>query len=448
MKISVNFNKTVGKIKPMHAAGQPPIIGMNTGYFHYMTEAGMPQSRLHDVGGCYARNHFVDIPNIFRDFSADVDDPASYTFEFTDVLIKGLVDAGVEPYFRLGVTIENFRLVKRFTTYPPEDFEKWAKICEHIIMHYNEGWADGFEYGIKYWEIWNEPDDELLPEDSSMWCGTPEQYFELYDVTAKRLKAHFGDSIKVGGYAVTGVYEFERDEEFEGLQSPATDQQGHRIEFIHGFFRYIKEHNSPIDFFSWHSYRGVERTREFARYYDRILEKYGYSHLERHLNEWNLCWAIPGVGESDKDNPRYAPNTLSMMLSMQHEPVDILHYYDTRIGASCCGGLFNAETRKPNNTYFTFHMFNSLYKLGDEVECKSDDGEIYALAATNGKRCALVIANTKCEDVELDLSLSGADGLEAEILRIDGVYRYTPTGAKLGETLPIPANGCVEIRFL
>ncbi|MBI4578450.1 MAG: hypothetical protein HY718_02035 [Planctomycetes bacterium] len=38
-----------------------------------------------------------------------------------------------------------------------KDFAKWAKICVNIIRHYNEGWADGFHYNIRYWEIWNEP---------------------------------------------------------------------------------------------------------------------------------------------------------------------------------------------------------------------------------------------------------------------------------------------------
>ena len=39
---------------------------------------------------------------------ADENDPKSYRFAFTDALVKALVDNGVEPFFRLGVTIENF----------------------------------------------------------------------------------------------------------------------------------------------------------------------------------------------------------------------------------------------------------------------------------------------------------------------------------------------------
>ena len=447
MNLKVNFNNHLGRIKSMHAVGQPPMLGIDTGYFHYLTEAGIPQSRLHDVGGFVTGDKFVDIPNIFRDFSKDENDPSSYSFEFTDILIKALLDAGVEPYFRLGVTIENFRYVKRFTTYPPSDPEKWARICEHIIMHYNEGWADGYEYGIKYWEIWNEPDDCIDPEKSSMWCGSKEDYYNLYDVTSRLLKGHFGDTIKIGGYATTGVYEHARDTDLNGLATKSTTDQDHRIEFIHGFFKYIKAHNSPIDFFSWHSYMDVKATVKQARYYDRILEKYGYSGIERHLNEWNLCWAVPGVSENDKANQRFVPATLSMMLAMQHEPVDILYYYDASISTFCCGGLFSVDTRKPTNTYFAFHMFNSLYKLGNEVMCEGEDEDVYSIAATNEKRSAIVIANTKCENIEIELDLSGVDTETAEILRIDDVYKYTLTGEILKNKITIPANGCCEIRF-
>ena len=40
-------------------------------------------------------------------------------------------------------------------------------------MHHNEGWADGFNYGIEYWEIWNEPDfDKDDASNKRTWGGT------------------------------------------------------------------------------------------------------------------------------------------------------------------------------------------------------------------------------------------------------------------------------------
>ena len=114
--IRVDLNKTVKAMKPMHAGGQPP-MSMQMGkdkvfpMFHYLTEAGIPFSRLHDVGGAFGAGKFVDISNVFRNFDADETDPGNYDFTFTDVLLKELIEAGVEPYYRLGNTIENQALI-------------------------------------------------------------------------------------------------------------------------------------------------------------------------------------------------------------------------------------------------------------------------------------------------------------------------------------------------
>ena len=121
MKLQVNFEKPLGKIKAMHAVGQPPFVGMDFSYFRYLTAVHIPYSRLHDVGGAYGKGVFVDIPNLFRDFDADENDPASYDFAFTDALLGGLMEYGVKPFFRLGVTIENFRNIRAYRIYPPKD---------------------------------------------------------------------------------------------------------------------------------------------------------------------------------------------------------------------------------------------------------------------------------------------------------------------------------------
>ena len=87
MNLNANFNNILGKIKPMHAVNGAPLVGLSEKYFRYFSDAGIPYSRLHDVGGWFGGNMFVDIPNIFRDFDADENDPASYDFTFTDWLL-------------------------------------------------------------------------------------------------------------------------------------------------------------------------------------------------------------------------------------------------------------------------------------------------------------------------------------------------------------------------
>ena len=44
--ISVDFEKIIGKIKPMHAVGQPPFLGMDFSYIEYLKKANIPFSRV------------------------------------------------------------------------------------------------------------------------------------------------------------------------------------------------------------------------------------------------------------------------------------------------------------------------------------------------------------------------------------------------------------------
>ena len=53
--------------------------------------------------------------------------------------------------------------------------------------------AKGMKLPIKYWEIWNEPDNR-----PNCWTGTDEEYFNLYATTAALLRKEF-PGIKIGG---------------------------------------------------------------------------------------------------------------------------------------------------------------------------------------------------------------------------------------------------------
>ena len=409
--LQISFDKKLGKIKPMHATGQPPFTGgfhkLDFSYIGYLQKAHVPYSRLHDVGGPYGGNRFVDLPNIFRDFDADVNDPASYDFAFTDALIAAMYEYNVEPIFRLGVTIENQAIIKPYRIFPPKDFHKWAQICEHIVRHYNEGWAEGYHYGITYWEIWNEPDNDI-GQYNQMWRGTPEQYYELYDITAKHLKACFGDTIKVGGYACTSFGGFRYVPERYGLDIPPRQKTDRyesamwKLDFFENFWAYIREHNSPIDFFSWHCYSDVKTAVLFTKVLEIVKHKYGYDGLETHLNEWNNAHDKKWNGTS------YASSgAAAMMCAMQNGPTDVLNYYDSRIVASGYCGLFNPMTNQPVSTYYALAAFGELYALGQQTECGVTNEDIYAVAATDGAdKKAVLITNYSEESKSLETGLN------------------------------------------
>ena len=178
--ITVDTGTALGPVKPMHAVNNGPSVqkpgnDQKVGNFEDYRAARIPFARTHDSINCVSGGaHCCDINAIFPDFDADENDPKNYDFVFTDHYLNTIRMAGTEVFFRLGQTIEHGP--KKYGVLPPKDFAKWARICEHVIRHYNEGWGWGVDqayttrnvewknqFNIKYWEIWNEPD--LDPAD-------------------------------------------------------------------------------------------------------------------------------------------------------------------------------------------------------------------------------------------------------------------------------------------
>ena len=430
MKINVDFSKVLGKIKPLHGVGQPPFIGPNFSMFKYLKDAGIPYSRLHDVGGMYGGFRWVDIPNIFRDFDADVNEENSYDFTFTDLMITALIENGVEPFFRLGVTIENDAPIKAYRIFPPKDYKKWALICEHIIRHYTEGWANGFNYKITYWEIWNEPDNFEDIYENRMWRGTKEQYYELYAVASKHLKTCF-PHLKIGGYASCGFYDIKKSY-IEGANSSPRFE--YFIEFFDGFMEYIKKENCPLDFFSWHSYDGIENNVAYANYARKRLDEYGFLDTETMCNEW-----LVSPRREMRGTYKHASLIAGMMLAWQNTALDSAMIYDARLGPSVYGSLFNCITNEPYPAYYSFVSFNKLYSLQNQVEVQYNEKGVYALGAKKGKIGCLVVANTTDKEMELEINA------DAEMTKV-----YDLTQGKeypINLTIELSTHGVLIIEY-
>ena len=437
--INVNFNKIVGKIKPLHAVNDVPATCFMGGYAEefvkYFAEAGVPYCRLHDVGGRYGANVFVDINNVFRNFDADENDSRNYDFVFTDKLLSIMVANGVKPFYRLGETIENDFFIKRYRTYPPKDYMKWARICEHIIRHYNYGWADGFNYNIEYWEIWNEPDNASTIDKNQMWGGTREQFYELYAVASHYLKSLFPE-IKIGGYGSVGFYSIAQ----KVLDPSANAEAGgswYFVEFFNDFIRYIKdkEYPVPLDFFTWHSYSNVEQNSIYADYVRKTLDENGFKNTESNCNEWN-----PGI--SDRGLLKDASNVASNMLMWQNAPIDMAMYYNTRISSSY-GGWFDPMTEKPTKAFYVFKAFNGLYALGDQAFAETDDSGVFAVGATNGKEVALMISEYYGENKEL--VIDNLDGIKDKKVFIIDENRCLKEAKDFSEELKILKKNSVVL---
>ena len=422
--LSVDFRQPNGKIKPMHATNNGPVYKFTEDQrvtnLDAFREAKIPFYRLHDSSfyATYGGEHSVDIQAVFPDFDADERDPASYDFTLTDEYMKVLIFAGGEPFYRLGSKIEHWP--KKYGTLPPKDFAKWARICEHIIRHYTEGWADGFTYSVRYWEIWNEPDgaaDDADPVDKKCWGGTLAQFCEFYEIAAKHLKACF-PHLKIGGPAV------------------CTSAKP----WVESFLSYLEKTHTPLDFFSWHCYTGApERISALSVYTRRLLDRHGFFETESILDEWNYVsdWVGQAWIDSLKTevNHKGASFIAATMLASQADPVDMLMYYDARPGAM--NGLFDTDVvsvLRPG--YYPFRMFARLWSLGRSVPVVSSekrdipadvdsmeqiaglefahfDGGVYAAAAVSPDHSSASVMLThyrdveSCEPVRVRLSLAG-----------------------------------------
>ncbi|MCI6732163.1 MAG: hypothetical protein MR487_07560 [Lachnospiraceae bacterium] len=407
--LTVDFSNTIGKIKPLNGINNGPKsnasikddkIEWGLDMTKMYRELDVPYVRTHDMEYPDGSDMFIDIHCIFPDFSRKADDADAYDFSGTDEYIANIQDSGAKVFYRLGESIATSVNEAKYQ-YPPEDYEKWAEVCGNIIAHYNEGWNDGFEYGIEYWEIWNEPDQ------SRQWIGKIEDYYKLYQVTARYLKELYPD-IHIGG----GVLASASEESVQAFLDGITDDG----------------EDTPLDFFSWHIY--TDTPSDIAHRADlvrKILDQNGYNDTTTFLDEWNYVddWTNIETTWEKIQSPEMASFYAACMIMMQNSNVDAAMYYDgTMTGeyAKWCG-LYTSDGKKLPG-YYGIWSFSQLRNLKNQVKIsyKRDplDQGVFACAAS-GEKDAILLANTSNKIVRFCL-LSNSVHSSATYTRVNTEY--------------------------
>lgn len=404
--INIDPSEETGAVKVLNAVNNGPCTPKRTDQardnFLVYKAARIPYARLHDSS--LWRKHTVDILDIFPDFDADVNDPASYDFLLTDNYLKTIIQAGAKPFYRLGESIEN--IPKRYRVLPPKDNEKWAKICEHIIRHYNEGWADGFHYDIEYWEIWNEPD-----YNPNCWDGTAEQFYDLFSTTAKYLKKKF-PKLMIGGPAF--------------CSSKAVEP----------FLCEMQKRKVPIDFVSWHRYsEDPEKYTKRAAQIRSWMDRYGYKDAKSIIDEWNYVknWTtdFPYSCEtmvSEKGAAYYGAITVEF----QNCSVDMSMYYDAR-PTTVFNGLFDLRTYAPMKPYWALYAWSNLLELGTTVRSVEDIPDVRVVSAKDDRgRLGIYLVryntdNNVTSPKTVSISINGME-LKGKRINVQTVDRYYDFG--------------------
>lgn len=297
---------------------------------------------------------------IFPDPSADPDKPGSYNFGPTDKVLAAIRASGAEIYFRIGRSWGA-------NTNPPANFDKYAGVVKHIAMHYNQGWANGFHYNIRYWEFWNEPE--------GFWSGSPEQFYWLYEKTARALKA-VDPNLKVGG---------------DARAMPFDDGP-----WREGFFDYCKSHQLPLDFYSWHTYAigsadPYDAVR-LAKSIRDVLNAHGFAKAESVLSEWNLTPDFTDKAKLELQGMHNAAFVGAVLSYLQDAGIDHAHFYR---GDAAWMGLFDLQGK-----YFkTAYVFKAMGKMLDTPQRLPVQGtDTFGFAAlagrsANGRTVQIFISN-------------------------------------------------------
>ena len=200
------------------------ILSLRDSYRHDLQEV----KKIADIR--YVRFHAI-----FHDEVGVYDEDAQgnpvFNFSYVDQIYDGLLANGVRPFVELSFMPKKLASNKdalhpfwyKQNVSPPRDYAKWDELITQFARHLID------RYGIDevaqwYFEVWNEPNIDF-------WAGNPQQatYFELYDHTARDLKA-VNSRLRVGG--------------------PSTAQAAWADVFI----KHCAENKIPVDFVSSHVY--------------------------------------------------------------------------------------------------------------------------------------------------------------------------------------------------
>src|SRR5690606_8629065 len=284
---------------------------------------------------------------------------------------------------------------------PPTDMGRWVDLVTATVTHWVE------RYGldeVRQWrfEVWNEPN--LVPH---FWTGTRTQYFELYEATARAVKA-VDPELMVGGPSTSvfvpddrykGEWE-DRSVEHATAEAEDVDALDWRPVWIEEFIDWCAAREVPVDFLSTHLYptdvafgatgqarhirRQVDATYDDLVALRKIIAASPYPDAEVHITEWT---SSPYSRDAIHDTVFAATYITRAYLRCAPLADSISYWTFTDVfeeGGAGIGpfhggfGLVNEQgLHKP-----TFHAFAMLSRLGDTVLASTPHGTITRDSAT------------------------------------------------------------------
>ncbi len=378
--ISIDFSKEKGSLNSMFnecvGAGRAN-EGLRADWQQQLTyvknECGFRYIRFHGL--------LSDDMGIYK---VDRDGVPQYNFMYVDALFDFLHSINIKPFVELGfmpnalASGEETIFWWKGNVTPPNDYERWGELIKNLVQHFT------IRYGTEevktwYFEVWNEPN--LTPW---FWTGTQEDYFKLYEYSARAVKS-VNPEYRVGG--------------------PATAGAAWEPELID----FSVKNKIPIDFISTHAY-GVDQgyldeygntgtilaSNPLALSRDVLSSREEISNspkpdLELHYTEWSASYT---PSDPIHDSYHEAAYILHKLKQVGDAAQSMSYWVFTDIFEEAAprftpfhGGFGMLNTQGINKPVFYAYQF--LNRLGDiELEnsdptswvCKDANGNIQVLA--------------------------------------------------------------------
>ena len=337
------------------------------------------KTAVDELGFRYIRFHAI-----FHDVLGTVkvqDGGIVYNWTRLDQLYDALLAKGIRPFVELGFTPDAMKTSEQTifywkgnTSHPK--LGPWRDLIDAFVKHVRQ------RYGVEevrkwFFEVWNEPNLDGFWEKADQAA-----YFELYDVTARAIKA-IDPALRVGGPSTAGAA------------------------WVPEFLAHVKQSGSPVDFVTTHTYgvdggfldeKGQQDTKlspspdaivgDVRRVREQI-EASAFPGLPLYFTEWSTSYT---PRDSVHDSYVSAAYILEKLRRTQGLVQGMSYWTYTDLFEEPGPptkpfeggfGLMNPQgVRKP--AWFAYRYLNAL--KGRAIAC--DDGQVFA--ARDGDRVAVL----------------------------------------------------------
>lgn len=307
-----------------------------------------------------------------------------YNFTYLDQVMDMYQDLSIRPFLELGFMPEKLASGENTVFYwkgnvtPPADYDKWAALVQATLHHLIDRYG---EEEVLTWpvEVWNEPNLTSFWKDADM-----QEYFHLYEVTAKAVK-EVNPALQVGGPAICGVDD---------------------VRWLREFLDFVKASSLPMDFVTRHHYTSyvpdycghygyielhdpedafglLEKSREIVDSYEEFTGR------DIHITEYNTSY-IPNAPIHDTCyNAAYVAHMLSRLgdchASYSYWTFgDVFEEYGVPFTPFHGGFGLVANGCIPKPTFWTFAFYKKLegtciHRSEDALFVARKDGSYYGV---------------------------------------------------------------------